>query len=115
MKIVIFLSLLLSLTNGTAQSAVKTVTLHVDGDCDQCKESIENAADIKGVKLCTWNPKTRVAEITFDESKTSLETIEKAIAAKGYDTEHVKGSDAAYNRLPKCCRYRDTSPKQHGK
>lgn len=115
MRILMLLSLLLTLTNLSAQSTVKTVTINVDGDCEECKEAIENAADIKGVKLCTWNPDTRKAVVTFDESKTTLEKIEKAIAEKGYDTEHFKGNDAAYNKLPKCCRYRGDTKGLHGK
>ena len=41
-----------------AQTTVKTITLAVKGNCEQCKERIENAADIKGVKICTCSGKT---------------------------------------------------------
>ena len=115
MKIFLTLSLLLALQSLSAQSSVKTVTLGVDGDCDECKESIENAADLKGVKVCNWDAKTKKAVITYDEAKVSLDKIENAIAAKGYDTEHVRGSDAAYNKLPKCCRYRGNTEGLHKK
>ena len=33
-----------------AQSTVITSTISVKGNCGECKERIENAADIKGVK-----------------------------------------------------------------
>ena len=31
--------------------------------------------------------------------------IHTAIAASGYDTEKVAGSEAAYKDLPGCCKY----------
>lgn len=109
MKSIILTILLgLALTN-YAQSTTKTATFVVKGNCEDCKSVIENAADIKGVKLLTWNTKTKIASVTYQSDKTTLETIQKAIADKGYDTELYKGNDKAYKRLPKCCRYRDTA------
>ena len=90
-----------------AQTSVKTETLIVKGNCDDCKERIENAADIKGVKLVKWDSETRVATATYDESKTNVRLIQEAIAKSGYDAGPVKGNDRAYGKLPKCCKYRD--------
>src|SRR5688572_28342412 len=87
--------------------AVQTQTFVVKGNCDDCKERIENAADIKGVKVVKWNPDTKVATATFDGSKVSLLKIQEAIAASGYDAGNVKGNSKAYGKLPKCCKYRD--------
>ena len=90
----------------SAQS-VKTITLNVAGNCGECKERIENAADIKGVKICTWDSKTKVAKITYDPTKTSPEQIELDIASAGHDTPGKKATADAYKKLPNCCRYRD--------
>ena len=90
-----------------AQSTVTTSTLSVKGNCEDCKERIENAADIKGVKVCKWDSETKVATITFDTSKTTMETIEKAIAKAGYETATQKADPKAYAKLPKCCKYND--------
>lgn len=90
-----------------AQNATKTITLHVSGNCGECKERIENAADIKGVKHCAWNEKTQLATIIYNPDKVSPEQIEKAIAAAGHDAGNTKSETASYNKLPKCCRYRD--------
>ena len=30
-----------------------------------CKERIENALDIKGIKLADWNEETKICKITF--------------------------------------------------
>ena len=90
-----------------AQTSVKTRTFTVRGNCEECKGRIENAADIKGVKICEWNPKTKVASVTYDTLKTDLATIQSAIAARGYDAGDIKASDKSYRRLPTCCKYRD--------
>jgi periplasmic mercuric ion binding protein len=105
----IFLSIILFLSVNLfgQDNTVKTFTLSVKGNCDQCKERIENAADIKGVKLCTWDEKTQVATITYKSDKVTPEQIEKAIAKAGHDAGSAKSSDATYKKLPGCCQYRD--------
>ena len=86
---------------------VKTTTFTVKGNCEDCKARIENAADIKGVKVLTWNSDSKIATVTYDEKKVSLNAIQSAIAAAGYDAGEQKGNDKAYKKLPKCCQYRD--------
>ncbi len=90
-----------------AQQGVKTETILVKGNCEECQTRIENAADIKGVKICKWDEKTKIATVTYDSSKVTLVQIEQAIAAKGHDAGAVSGNDAAYKKLPKCCQYKD--------
>ena len=46
--ITIIIAILFSI-NSQAQTTIKTATIAVKGNCEQCKERIENAADIKGV------------------------------------------------------------------
>ena len=94
-------------TCAAQQGPIKTETIAVSGNCGDCKERIENAADIKGVKLAKWSDKTHVATITYDTTRTSLLAVKQAIAASGYDAGEVKGSERAYKRLPDCCKYRD--------
>ncbi len=106
MKSLLIIIAFLFTINSQAQTTVKTITLSVKGNCDDCKERIENAADIKGVKLCTWNPDTKVASITYVPEKVTLNQIEKAIAKVGYDAGSEKGNTVAYNKLPKCCQYK---------
>jgi copper chaperone CopZ len=79
----------------------------VRGNCEECKANIENAADVKGVKILTWDQKTKVATVTFSPDKITLVQIQEAIAKRGYDAGTIKGSDKAYKALPKCCKYRD--------
>lgn len=112
MKNLILLFSLLCTMNIMAQSTITTSTIMVKGNCDQCKERIENAADIKGVKNSTWSEKTKVMSVTYDSKKVSLEQIEKAIAKAGYATQSQKADDHAYENLPSCCKYESTDCKK---
>ena len=95
-----------------AENNIITASLTVKGNCEQCKKRIENAADIKGVKFFEWDEKTKKAKVIYNSTKTSLETIEKAIASVGYDTEHEAANTNAYNKLPDCCKYRSGECKE---
>jgi len=88
-----------------SQTSVITATINVKGNCEECKERIENASDIKGVKKSKWNESTKVLTVVYDSNKTSIEKIEKVIAAAGYETQNQKPNISAYNKLPKCCKY----------
>lgn len=106
--IILFISLFIALSsNAQDKGVVKTSTISVKGNCEECKKRIENAADIKGVKLAVWDEVTQALTITYKTDKVSIEQIEKAIAASGHDVGAVKGNDAKYNNLPDCCKYRD--------
>lgn len=109
MKTLIFLSLSLFmfLTAQGQDKSIQTATIAVKGNCDECKKRIENAADIKGVKLAEWDEEKQMITITYRADKVSVEQIEKAIAASGHDTKSIKGEEAHYNKLPSCCKYRD--------
>ena len=48
MKTLLIIIAFLFSVNSQAQTTIKTATISVKGNCDQCKERIENAADIKG-------------------------------------------------------------------
>ena len=43
--------------------------------------------------------------LSYDDTKTNAMSIHNAIAASGYDTEKVSGSEEAYKNLPGCCQY----------
>jgi mercuric ion binding protein len=75
------------------------------GNCEQCKETIENALKVKGVSKADWNTKTKQIQVSYDSTAISLDQIQKNIAAAGYDNEKYKGDDDAYNNLPECCQY----------
>lgn len=116
------LSLLTLLLIGTvavfAQS--KTEKFEVKGNCGMCETRIEKAAkSVEGVTEAEWNKETMLAKVVFDDSETSLDAIQKAIAEAGHDTRKHKASDEVYNKLPGCCKYdrfesKDDKEDHHG-
>ncbi len=88
-----------------AQSTIQTSTISVKGNCGECKERIENAADIKGVKTSTWNDKTKILTVTFDSNKVTLSQIEESIAKAGHTTANKVADAKSYKKLPSCCKY----------
>ena len=51
-----------------------------------CKKTIEKAGNIKDIATVVWNKETKIATVTYDESKTNKEEIAKRIALAGYDS-----------------------------
>jgi len=85
-------------------------TFKVGGNCETCKERIEKTAKgVKGVISANWNSKTKQLALVFDDKSTSVEKVQKAIAAVGHDAGNVKASKAAYDKLPGCCKYQKSS------
>lgn len=103
--IIIFIISLIFSVKIQAQSTVITSTVLVKGNCDECKERIENAADIKGVKNAVWSEEKQALTVTFDSKKVNLEQIETAIAKAGHETANHKANLKAYKGLPDCCKY----------
>ena len=92
-------------TATTATSAI-TETFTVYGNCGMCKRTIEKAAKgVDGVQSATWDADAAKVTVTYDSGKVKLETIKKAIAASGYDTDAFRASDDAYKALSGCCQY----------
>ncbi len=97
------------LVSGIATEAqiknAETATVKVFGNCSMCKTTIEKAANKKKLSMADWNEETKMATITYDNKKTNLDAILKNIALSGYDNESFLAPDAAYNKLPGCCKY----------
>jgi cation transport ATPase len=84
------------------------VVIEVDGICGMCKKRIETAAlKTKGVKFAIWNVKTHQLNLILDERKTTINAIQKNIAAVGHDSKGIKATEEAYNTVHPCCKYRD--------
>ncbi len=92
-------------------------TFGVRGNCGMCKSTIEKAANsVEGVTKATWNKEKKMMMVSFDSSKTNILSIQKAVAASGYDTDKVQGNLDAYAKLPGCCKYdRSMEMNQTGK
>lgn len=95
-----------------AQNSKSTITqtLIVKGNCGQCKERIESAVDVKGVKYAEWNKKTQVLTITYKPSVISIDEIKTKILQVGHDVDTLKANDSVYEKLPDCCKFRHVKP-----
>lgn len=88
-----------------AQAKEQTVSFRVYGNCGMCKARIEKAAKTEGVISAKWDKESQMIQVTFEDTKTSEEKIQKQIAAVGHDTEKFQAKDKVYNALPGCCLY----------
>jgi mercuric ion binding protein len=75
------------------------------GNCEMCKETIEQAVNVEGVSKAEWNTETKQIAVSYDSTKISLDQIQKNVAAAGYDNEKYKGNETVYHNLPECCQY----------
>ena len=96
----------LSIAAFSDKKATET-TIWVDGVCGMCKDRIELAVDVKGVKFAEYDVKTKELKIIFNEKKITLKEIHELIAKAGHDTKEVKASDEAYANVHGCCKYRE--------
>jgi len=96
----------------TSFAATKTETVKVWGNCGTCEKHIEKAAKEAGAEKAKWNKDTKVLTVTYDDTKTSNDAIQKKIASVGYDTEKYTGDDKAYTNLDECCQYDRKSDKK---
>ncbi len=88
-------------------TTVQTDTFRVEGVCSMCKDRIENAAYIKGVKKVEWNKETKMLTVVYNPSKVTVQKIGQSIAKAGHDNDYAKASTAEYNKVHDCCRYRE--------
>ncbi|MGX5857352.1 DUF3347 domain-containing protein [Dyadobacter jiangsuensis] len=109
MKILMAMALLLSalLSQAAIKNAV-TENVKVSGSCALCETRIESAAFEKNVSEASWNKETKIASVTYDSKKTSLDAILKKIALAGFDNQSYLAPDKAYEELEACCRYERT-------
>ncbi len=93
-------------TEVSKDMAMTDLSFGVRGNCGMCKNTIEKAAkEVEGVASANWDVDKKKIDVSFDDTKTDAMAIHTAIAASGYDTEKVAGSEEAYKDLPGCCKY----------
>ena len=97
-----------SLDENASKKTYKHLTIKVYGNCEQCKERIENATkSVIGVRSANWSPNSKILQLEIDESLTNSEAIQQSIAKSGHDTEKFNAPDKVYKNLPECCLYRE--------
>ncbi len=102
-----FIGFLILLLPSILNAQQDTSSIEVQGLCVMCQVRIEQAAlKTKGINWASWDDHERklffTTEVGFKEEK-----LHKKIAAKGHDTNKAKAPQAAYDKLPLCCKYRD--------
>ena len=86
----------------------ETTTFRVEGNCGMCKRNIENALDVKGISSAEWNQKTKTLTVVYNPEKIQVDDIHKLVNGGGYDTDKFKAPDEVYDKLPGCCKYRNS-------
>lgn len=108
-RVLMVISVLLSTANSFAQiKNLTTETIKILGNCETCKNAIEQAGNVKKTAQVDWNKDTQMAAIMYDNKKTTLNDILKRIALAGYDNEKFLAPDDVYAKLGDCCRYERT-------
>lgn len=87
------------------QTAQKTDTLKVYGECGMCQNRIQKALKLEGVSAATWDSDTKLLVVSYDPAKITNDDIQKKVASVGHDTEKYTASEDIYNKLPGCCHY----------
>ncbi len=112
MKAIFSLTIVLLMTAGlygqtakNSQPATRTESFKVFGNCDMCKDRIEKGLKMDGITKATWDDKTKMATVTYDPSKITVDAMQKKVASIGHDTEKYKAPDDVYAKLPDCCHY----------
>lgn len=82
-----------------------TEKFKVYGNCEMCKERIEKALKVKGVRYAYWDKDTKIATVKFNPDVVTLDQLHQLVADVGHDTDKVKAKDEVYNNLHHCCQY----------
>lgn len=94
-----------------AQSkSITDTTFKVAGICDICKERIEDAAYIKGVKLAEWTQDSQSLRLVFKNTKISLKEVQQKIAEAGHAMPNFPETEEGYANLPECCKFKTVAP-----
>lgn len=85
---------------------VEEVEFTVLGNCGMCKDRIERAAySVRGVRNADWDQEEQTLTLAFRTDRTDQETVERAIAKAGHDTENFITDEETHSTLHQCCIY----------
>ncbi len=103
-KIFTVFILFLTACNGGGGS-IKESTVHVWGNNEKCKITIEKACVLDGVKDADWSVESKLLTVKYDTNKVSLDFILESVSKAGYDNERFFANDYAYEALEPGCQY----------
>lgn len=90
---------------GSTVDNARVASVMVNGNCGMCEETIEDAVPDDGLAQVDWDRKTRIAVVTFDSTRTTLDAVLQRVAQAGYDNVRFTAPELAYESLPHCCQY----------
>lgn len=105
-KIVLLLTIFVSFQLSAQTKKVIDTKIFVNGMCGMCEDRIENALDIKGIKLADWDEDSKMCRIVYRQDLISEEKIHQILADAGHDTKKVKATKEVYDNLHHCCHYK---------
>ena len=105
-KIVLLLSIFVSLQLSAQTKKVIDTKIFVNGMCGMCEDRIENALDVKGIKTANWDEDSKMCRIVYREDLISEDKIHQILAEAGHDTKKVKATKEVYDNLHHCCHYK---------
>jgi periplasmic mercuric ion binding protein len=105
-KIVLLLSIFVSLQLSAQTKKVIDTKIFVNGMCGMCEDRIENALDVKGIKIADWDEDSKMCRIVYREDLISEDKIHQILAEAGHDTKKAKATKEVYNNLHHCCHYK---------
>ena len=87
------------------QKKSDTLQIKTSAVCGQCKDRIEGVlAFEKGVKSSSLDIETKVLTVIYNPAKTTPEKLRITVSKIGYDADNVPANEAAYVKLPACCK-----------
>ena len=80
----------------TVENAKGNATIEVRGNCEMCKERIEEVAlGLPGIKTASWSPETKQLILDIDTTQTKMKTVHQKLALAAW---HSTG------RSNRCCQ-----------
>lgn len=104
---ILFLGAALLFTSSSFGQKTVETSFWVGGTCMHCKERIESALDMKGVKYASYELATHTLTVAYKSKKVTEDQIHTALHAIGHDTSKGKCSEEEYGKISNCCKYRD--------
>lgn len=101
---IFFISLGFAGCNSGGSSSYET-SVHVWGNCEKCKATIEKSCNLGGVSIAKWDVDSKLLTLKLDTNVVSVDAVLQAVAKSGYDNEKFYANDYAYDNLPTCCQY----------
>lgn len=102
--IAIFAIMLLSI-NLKAEENLTVSVIKSPVWCEMCDATLQKGLKkLPAVQEVLVDLEKQEVTVKYDESKSSLDKIRRAISKLGYDADDVPADKTAYKKLPNCCK-----------